>query len=179
MQRFAAPPEVDIEVTVRPLDLDPASTRAALRRFVQQQVNPGWPLPVPGAAGLYLLRLVPDGAGRTAMKLLNVAPPSYKDDDRGDQMSESGRIDLRVEDDSMFLSNNLPYVIRKRGTQSSPVGRHNKASLTRCQRVSTPLRDDSAGPRADRACTCNCRRADPLVVTEDGVRVDAPTSPRP
>ena len=27
-------------------------------------------------------------------------------------MSESGRIDLRVEDDSMFLSNNLPYVIR-------------------------------------------------------------------
>ena len=49
VQRFAAPPEVDIEVTVRPPDLDLLPVPELLfDASVQQQVNPGWPLPVPG-----------------------------------------------------------------------------------------------------------------------------------
>jgi hypothetical protein len=80
VQRFAAPPAVDIEVTVKPPDLDPLPVAELLfDASVHQHLDPGWPLRFRGAAGLYLLRLVPDGDGRTAMKLLNVAPPAYKD----------------------------------------------------------------------------------------------------
>jgi Caspase domain len=79
VQHFAQPPVVDIEVDVSPADLDPPPVPELLFDAVDRQdVDPSWPLRFTGAAGLYLLRLVPDDAGRTATKVLDVEPPAYR-----------------------------------------------------------------------------------------------------
>jgi hypothetical protein len=95
-------------------------------------------------------------------------------------MSEPGRIDLRVEDDSMFLTNNLPYVIRNAwhsvvasGTAQQGVNKQLSEGLYSVEVITprgqeqTALVHVTAGERT------------PLVVTADGVRVDTPTSPLP
>jgi hypothetical protein len=81
LQRFAAPPEADLEVTLKPPDLDPPPDAELLfNGMVPQSVTPGWPLRFRGAAGIYLLRLTRDGVGTTAMKTLDVKPPAYEDE---------------------------------------------------------------------------------------------------
>jgi hypothetical protein len=77
VQQFDEPPEVDIEVAVVPPDLDPLPV-AELRLDGTQlvTVEPGWPLKVRAAAGLYeLVAEVTGPAPRQAKKLLNAQPP--------------------------------------------------------------------------------------------------------
>lgn len=76
--RFAQPPEVEIEVSMRPPDLDPAPVAELLFNAITRlPVDPVWPLRFRGSAGLYLLRTLPDAAGRCATKVLDVEPPAY------------------------------------------------------------------------------------------------------
>jgi Caspase domain len=77
-----APPQVDIEVTLNPPNLDPLPT--AVLKFGGTEpvtVDPGWPLKLRGAAGLYSLTAEVGGpAPRSGFKLLSAAPPVCKDE---------------------------------------------------------------------------------------------------
>jgi hypothetical protein len=75
-------PLVDIEVALKPPDLDPLPT--AVLKFGGTEavaVEPGWPLRFRGTAGLYSLSAeVPGPVPRSAFKLLSAAPPMCQDE---------------------------------------------------------------------------------------------------
>jgi hypothetical protein len=82
VQQFADAPEVDIEVSLSPADLDPPPV--AQLRFEGTQaveVAPGWPLKVRASAGIY--ELTADVAGptpRQGRKLFVAQPPLCQDE---------------------------------------------------------------------------------------------------
>jgi hypothetical protein len=79
-QRFAAPPDVDIVVDLRPPDATPAPTAQLLFNAAQPplDVPAAWPLRFRGPAGLYLLNvLVQPPLATNATKILDVAPPAF------------------------------------------------------------------------------------------------------
>jgi Caspase domain len=81
VQRFEEAPQVDIEVAINPPDVDPQPVATLLYEGKEHvAVDPGWPLRVRGAAGLYSLAVVSTGAvPRTGAKLVRVDPPECRD----------------------------------------------------------------------------------------------------
>jgi len=77
-QRLTTPPDVDIEVTLNPPDLDPQPTPGLLLGTdTPQEVPPGWPLRFTGPPGIYVATAtVGDQRRQTAFQ---ANPPSKKD----------------------------------------------------------------------------------------------------
>jgi hypothetical protein len=93
-------------------------------------------------------------------------------------MSDTGRIDLRVEDDSMFLSDNLPFVVRNAwhtvvatGTTRQGVSDPLPVGLYSVE-VMTPR-----GVEQTQIVQVTPEQPARLVVTEDGVHLDGPPMP--
>jgi hypothetical protein len=82
VQQFEQAPQVDIEVTLNPADLQPQPV--AQLRFEGTQpvtVQPGWPLRVRASAGIYELTAAVAGpAPKQARKLFVAQPPACKDE---------------------------------------------------------------------------------------------------
>lgn len=77
--RFAEPPEVDVGVTIDPPDLTPAPVPELLFAGGDPQpLDPTWPLAFKTRAGIYLLRTVPDAAGRSGWTSLDARPPACR-----------------------------------------------------------------------------------------------------
>lgn len=75
-QRFETPPDVDIEVNLRPDDLQPLPTAQLLFNAVTpQDVLPAWPLKFRGPAGLYLLNVAV--TAQVVYCILDVRPPRF------------------------------------------------------------------------------------------------------
>jgi len=81
-QRFDAPPDVDIEVMLRPEDAEPIPVAELLFNGNEPRpVDPSWPLRFRGAAGLYSLKVtVAAPLTKNAERLLNVEPPAFRTD---------------------------------------------------------------------------------------------------
>ena len=81
VQQFEDAPQVDVEVTVTPADLDPAPVAKLLFEGRDPvTVDGGWPLKFRGRAGIY--QLTADVAGpvpRQGLKLFAAQPPSCRD----------------------------------------------------------------------------------------------------
>lgn len=76
-QRLAAPPDVDIEVALSPVDLDPPPVAELLFRAVTPQlVDQGWPLRFVGPPGIY--KLTATGNGRRGESFFNADPPRHR-----------------------------------------------------------------------------------------------------